>query len=327
MVPEKEQRQASRERDRIYVQKDKHIDFQRLSQGDDPVFETMKDVWVLAVATGYRAGRRQPLKGTQHIGFTATLSAQEDLPLLQAIAVAETADVRVLANQGQVLKIAEEYANVGIDLLIQDERQDAGSSIRTMARSVVAGTSPSAKSPAMATANHGPLTEVPTSELVGRKESARLELKETSRWHVQANMHHKDIELEVLKSIAGFLNKDGGTLLIGVSDSNELTGFDRDFALFKSQRQSPHDAFELWLTGQLDELIGPAITASFVRAGFEVVSDMDVFRVDVEPSDTPAYVRWDGDELFFVRTNNRTRRMKTQEATKYIATHWPLNRS
>jgi dnd system-associated protein 4 len=324
LTPTKESRGTARDRDRIYVQKDKHADFQRLSQGDDPVFETMKDVWVLAAAMGFRAGRRQPLKGTQHIGFTASLSSQEDLPLLQAIAVAETADVKVLADQGKVLKIAEEYANVGIDLLIQDERQDANTSIRTMARTVVEGSGGIAQHKAGGTKDgESSPANVPTSELVRRKESARLEFKETARWHTKANMHHKDIELEVLRSVAGFLNKDGGTLLIGVTDDNELTGFERDFALFKSSRQNPHDAFETWFTGLLDERIGAAPNASFVRAGFEAVDGKDVFRVDVLPSDGPVYVRWEDDELFFVRTNNRTRRMKTQDAANFIASHWP----
>lgn len=324
MTPQKADiRGSARDRDRIYVQKDKHPDFQRLSQGDDPVFETMKDVWVLAAAMGFRAGRRQPLKGTQHIGFTASLSPQEDIPLLQAIAVAETADVKVLADQGQVLKIAEEYANVGIDLLIQDERQDSGTSIRTMARTVVERAGGLVQqSDGRPKEDENSPSNVPTGELVDRKESARLEFKETARWHTKANMHHKDIELEVVKSVAGFLNKDGGTLLIGVADNNELTGFERDLALFKSGRQGPHDAFELWFTGVLDESIGAASTASFVRAGFEVVSDKDVFRIDVLPSDKPVYVKWESDEFFFVRTNNRTRRMKTQDAANYIASHW-----
>src|SRR3712207_4880825 len=130
MTTSKERASSGRgapDRDRFYVRKDKWADFQALGRGGDSPFTTMKDVFIVAAALGYRSGRGQPL-GTsrQNIGLWQFFSAQEDVPLLQAIAVASTGDVAVLADQGEILKIAEEYANVGIDLLMQDVRSEVG---------------------------------------------------------------------------------------------------------------------------------------------------------------------------------------------------------
>jgi dnd system-associated protein 4 len=127
----------SADRDRFYVQSDKHHLFQQLSQGTEAPFSTITNVFVVAAALGYRAGTKKALKGTQHVGFWRSFSIQEDVPLLQAIAVADTGDVEVLADQGEVISVAEQYANVGIDLLTEMVRADRDRTVRSMAAAIV----------------------------------------------------------------------------------------------------------------------------------------------------------------------------------------------
>jgi dnd system-associated protein 4 len=128
---------ASSDRDRFYVQADKHGAFQQLSRGEEAPFSTIKDVFVVSAALGYRAGVRRPFKGgRQHVGFWRSFTVQEDVPLLQAIAVADTGDVNVLADQGEVIRISEEYANEGIELLLDMQRADRGGTLRAMAAAV-----------------------------------------------------------------------------------------------------------------------------------------------------------------------------------------------
>jgi dnd system-associated protein 4 len=125
--------------DRFFVQKDKHHIFQKLSQGDDAPFKQMKEVWVLAAAMGFAAKRKVPLPrgNTQHVGFWHYLSPQEDIPLLQAIAVSDAGDVEVLGSVSDVIRIAEAYANGGIDLLLDNERTDRQSTLLAIAASIV----------------------------------------------------------------------------------------------------------------------------------------------------------------------------------------------
>ncbi len=107
-----------------------HHDFyKQLSEStDDPErcpFRTMKDIFMLAVCLGYRRGQRRPLSsGKKQIFHWTQFSEQVDEPILKAIAIAETGDIQVLGNQEEILQIAEEYANAGIQGLkaqIQDE--------------------------------------------------------------------------------------------------------------------------------------------------------------------------------------------------------------
>lgn len=77
-------------------------------------FRTLKDVFMLAVVLGYQRGiRRQTPSSTRHT-IRREVFSEHDYQLLKAIAVATTGDINVLVNQGEILTIAEEYAQVGI---------------------------------------------------------------------------------------------------------------------------------------------------------------------------------------------------------------------
>ncbi len=69
-------------------------------------------------------------------------------------------------------------------------------------------------------------------------ETENIEFKESLSLDVRKSMTNnyspkkdKDIELSVLKNIAGFLNSEGGTLFIGVKDDKEILGIDREVEL------------------------------------------------------------------------------------------------
>ena len=109
--------QNSTQRDRIYIDASHHEIYNDLitEQEDSPKpFESMKDLFLCATLIGYRHGERMPLEKRVGIFTWAQFSVQEEVPVLRALAIAETGDVNVLANQDELLTIAEEYANAGI---------------------------------------------------------------------------------------------------------------------------------------------------------------------------------------------------------------------
>jgi dnd system-associated protein 4 len=78
-------------------------------------FVLMKDVFMWAVALGVSTGRRLPLDGPKTQIFRwDQLSQDLDIPVLKALAVAETGEVERLLREDEVLRVAEEYANAGI---------------------------------------------------------------------------------------------------------------------------------------------------------------------------------------------------------------------
>lgn len=163
----------------------------------------------------------------------------------------------------------------------------------------------------------------PTVEtLIAGGETAEVEFKETARVNVHTGGKDSKIELVIAKTIAGFLNASGGTLLVGVADDGVVVGLDRDLNTMKAP---DHDRYQLWLTDFLQTSLGKnAVT--FVTVAFEVANGDDVCRIDVAPADMPIFLnepKGPRTADFYLRLGNSTRLLLTDEVIEYQARRWP----
>lgn len=106
------------DRDTVAIDESVHEIYKRLTEGTDPVdipFRTMKDMFMWAACLGRRLGERRPLTGKRVTVFRwAQFTPQTDMPLLKALAIADSKNVNVMLSQDEILATAEEYANAGI---------------------------------------------------------------------------------------------------------------------------------------------------------------------------------------------------------------------
>jgi type I restriction enzyme R subunit len=65
-------------------------------------------------------------------------------------------------------------------------------------------------------------------EILINEEDFIVDFKSTARRDMREGKPNKAMEDAVVKTIAGFLNTDGGTLLIGVDDSSAVLGLEHD---------------------------------------------------------------------------------------------------
>ena len=72
------------------------------------------------------------------------------------------------------------------------------------------------------------LMPIPVAELVKEREGTTIEFKSTLRTNMHTGEKDPKMELAVLKTIAAFLNMNGGTLIVGVSDDGEPVGVEAD---------------------------------------------------------------------------------------------------
>lgn len=84
--------------------------------------------------------------------------------------------------------------------------------------------------------------------LLAAGESARVEFKSTARWDLRENKKSPVLEQVILKTVAAFLNSQGGTVLLGVADDGTALGLDADFAILHKKNA---DGYELFLTDLL----------------------------------------------------------------------------
>ena len=180
---------------------------------------------------------------------------------------------------------------------------------------------------ALASRLQPPAPSADLAELIRRGESDRLEFKSSARWNLHTQARDDRIEQVIAKTVAGFLNADGGTLLIGVNDNGEAVGLAADFAVVKSPDP---DRFELWLRDFLTQALGQN-AAALPAIGFSAVdvagASTHICRVTCPSSPRPVYVRASkgpASTELWVRTGNSTRQLKVDEAVDYVMHRWPL---
>lgn len=168
---------------------------------------------------------------------------------------------------------------------------------------------------------------VPIAEVIRFGESERVEFKSSARWNLHTKARDDRMEQIVAKTVAGFLNAEGGTLLIGVSDDGRVLGLADDFSTVKLPDP---DRYELWLRDFLTTALGPnAATLPVVDFAPVEVDGVDTYlcRLSCPASPRPVFVRagkGGGPELW-VRTGNSTRLLKLDEAIDYVMHRWPLS--
>ena len=128
-------------RESVHIDPKHHELYFQLTTGDEAPFKTMKDLFMLAASVGYARGRRAPLSGQREIFRWPTFTSQEDVPVLRAIAIAETEDTVVLVDQNQLLTIAEEYANSGIEEVRGEVANQPGSPRENLVRFLLGNSS------------------------------------------------------------------------------------------------------------------------------------------------------------------------------------------
>lgn len=149
-------------------------------------------------------------------------------------------------------------------------------------------------------------------------ESATLEFKSTFRWDLREGRVNRSLETVVLKTLAGYMNAQGGTLLIGVADDGSIVGLERDYSALK---KPDRDGFEQMLMTSVASKLG-ADACQCVQVVFHSVEEHDVCRAIISRSQRPVYLREGETPKLFVRTGVSTRELNVQEAVAYTATRW-----
>jgi hypothetical protein len=157
--------------------------------------------------------------------------------------------------------------------------------------------------------------------LIQEGESSAVELKSSLRADtLNRGVPPKVIEKMVARTIAGFMNRHGGTLIIGVNDSGEPLGLDADIAMLA---RKDLDGFEQTLVQVVSNHLGKE-TAALLRFQIAKIGpdSRPVAVVDCPASAVPVFLLDANAKEFHVRTANTTRLLDIEEAASYIGQHW-----
>lgn len=109
---------------RLYVSSDEDADFYKKDSKILNKFGMERgDQFVIAMALGYKAGLKTPLDKKVHLSNWPSMSKSNKV-LMKVLAIVDTNDFKIISDEEKVVRIAEEYANTGIKM-IQDFEKDS----------------------------------------------------------------------------------------------------------------------------------------------------------------------------------------------------------
>ncbi len=163
------------------------------------------------------------------------------------------------------------------------------------------------------------------TDVIHAGESKVVEFKSTGRKNLRTGEKDPAMEYNVVKSLAGYMNSHGGTLVVGVADDGRIVGIEEDYPLLGKKDA---DGWELWLTDLLSSALGKAAAAD-VLVSIARVEERTVARIDVGPAARPVFTNTTSKtgekrQSFLVRINNSTQELSGQDAHDYQRSRWPV---
>jgi schlafen family protein len=145
-------------------------------------------------------------------------------------------------------------------------------------------------------------------------ENDKVEFKSSLRYDYNKNITNASLEEVIVKTIAGFMNANGGDLLIGVDDNGNILGLEHDYISLRKKNQ---DGFELKIYQLINNYIGIEF-CSLVQLTFFSLDGNDICVLRIDSSESPVYIHKSDKTAFYVRVGNSTKPMTIKEAVKYI---------
>jgi hypothetical protein len=180
-------------------------------------------------------------------------------------------------------------------------------------------------------------------KMINAGENDRIEFKMQSLW--SADLTREEIlatespeirkyrnnasKFIIARSIAGFLNTDGGDLLIGIEEdriknTTRVVGIEEEYRRLHEKDRNP-DGYRRMIVETILQKYIPEIvnTASrFIHISFPSHSGRTLCHVHILPADKPVFVNIGNEELFFIRIDAATRSITGKVLTQYILTRF-----
>jgi len=161
-------------------------------------------------------------------------------------------------------------------------------------------------------------------QIIDSGESAIIEFKSSLRYCFFQKKDDKKIEHASMKTIAAFLNTDGGTLLIGIDDKKNFLGLENDFLTLRKS-DNKKDEFQKHLDNLIENYFGNA-AFSFLNILFHEFEEKLICEIQVQPNTKKHMIlknmAENGKEEFYIRRSASTKALSPTEMLEYIESHW-----
>lgn len=181
------------------------------------------------------------------------------------------------------------------------------------------------------------------AEILDANENERVEFKSAALWSTKytnediKNHHPQSRELHkygqvtskyiIAKTLAGFLNTDGGLLVVGVLEHKdgqiEMVGIEQEFQNLKDQTT---DGYRRMLVDLVNDYFSADIFnrfTQFFQVSFEEIDKKTLCSIRVRASDVRSFLTIKDEELFFIRVDASTRQITGAAMLDYCDKRFP----
>ena len=150
-------------------------------------------------------------------------------------------------------------------------------------------------------------------------EGHQVEFKPSLIYNFATNRAGITPKYHAAKTIASFLNSDGGVLLIGISNNGIIQGIKYDYSLFPENQK---DKFQLEFDNMIYQFLKPSLKP-FLRTDFIKIENEEVFLVFVDKCNQPVFLSNKDEKEFFIRLEtSSTRLFGIEEIIQYVFGNW-----
>jgi len=186
-------------------------------------------------------------------------------------------------------------------------------------------------------------------DLVNQGESFSMEFKSNALW--SENYSDKDVKksksyllhthkrktsrIIIARSIAAFMNSEGGNLLIGVCEKKKghggflITGIGEDLdKLKKSGKDYSLDGYKRMI---IDDIMRPFFPSKiynylndYISIGFYQSDHRIICHILIKKSDVRVFLNLSGKKVFMIRTESENRQLKDEDLVEYCMKRWRI---
>jgi hypothetical protein len=154
---------------------------------------------------------------------------------------------------------------------------------------------------------------------IRKLEDKHMERKSSFRYDPSTARARKDREKQVSKSIAGFMNAEGGILYIGVDNKGNVVGLKNDYSLVKDKNA---DGFQLELRNSINHFLKKKMISGLIDIKFHPLNGEEICEIVVKASPEPIILYDNTKEEFYVREGNSTKPYSLTQAIEYRIEHF-----
>ena len=165
-----------------------------------------------------------------------------------------------------------------------------------------------------------PTTHIKTPNsrsLIAGWETKNVEFKSSFRWDYYQNKVNDDMKFQVIKTIAAFLNSDGGTLFVWIKDNWEILGEENDINSYQIKTLDS-------LLKDIDNMIRDNFPnfKALIDVKEENINWKSVIVFHVNKAHSPAYFTYNWKQSFYVRNSASSTALSIEETVNYINEHF-----